>query len=298
MSTSSFSSSICCLASCSTCDQPLVLALGVRELLAGQLVAAAQGLVLREQAVEAPAELRRVRAEQADRVLEVLEFLAGLTGWLFHRVCVSRSVTARIAIGRRDAPHHVPHESLPAATGPRESNSLMPSPRSPARDRQVERFDADMQDAKAMPRPWIWRGSVSSGNIAPRREFEIRITASRRTRRAQRARMRAPTALPPGRSRTPRKLPVSALFVAHERHPCRRSAATAGFGSGPCSSSENVRPIPGAQEARGRFFAALREEKTHNLSEFRDLFGVQPSISQGPWVVKRIPRAQPVTVTP
>jgi len=95
--------------------QSLVLPFGVRELLARELVAAAQRLVLSHQALEASAELGRIAPEQADRVLQILQLVA---------VRARRPVIA-VVVGiapgcgrrRRDAAHHVSHEALLA--GPR-----------------------------------------------------------------------------------------------------------------------------------------------------------------------------------
>ena len=56
-------------------DEPLVLALGVGELLARELVAAPQRLELGEHAIEAAAELRGVGAEEAQRVLQILDLV-------------------------------------------------------------------------------------------------------------------------------------------------------------------------------------------------------------------------------
>jgi hypothetical protein len=93
--------------------EPLVLALGVGELLARQVIAAPHRLVLGEHAVEAAAELGRIGAEQSQRVAEIVDFVArrprgiavaGLRG---------------ISLGRRggNAAHHVAYEAL--STRPR-----------------------------------------------------------------------------------------------------------------------------------------------------------------------------------
>ena len=58
-------------------DEPLVLALGVGELLARELVAASQRLELGEHAVEPAAELLGVGAEDAQRVLQIFDFVLG-----------------------------------------------------------------------------------------------------------------------------------------------------------------------------------------------------------------------------
>ena len=60
--------------------QPLVLALGVGALLARELVAASQRLELGEHAVEPAAELLGVGAEDAQRVLQILDLVLGRAG--------------------------------------------------------------------------------------------------------------------------------------------------------------------------------------------------------------------------
>ena len=73
-------------------DEPLVLALGVGELLARQLVAASQRLELGDHAIEAASELGRVAAEEAQRVLQLFD-----SSWAGAR----RRIAARIRRLRR-----------------------------------------------------------------------------------------------------------------------------------------------------------------------------------------------------
>jgi hypothetical protein len=92
-------------------DQLLVLALGVAELLAQHVIAAASGVVFREQPLEAAAEFGGVAAEEAQGVLQLLD---GITG----RAGIAIRLVARSRTRRGDASHHVADETLPArATG-------------------------------------------------------------------------------------------------------------------------------------------------------------------------------------
>jgi hypothetical protein len=96
-------------------DQTLVLALGVGELLAGEVVSAAHRLVLGEHAVEAAAEFGRVGAEQSQRVAEIFDFVARRArGIAITRI---RGIAIRSRRSGGDASHHVAHEAL--STRPR-----------------------------------------------------------------------------------------------------------------------------------------------------------------------------------
>src|SRR5574338_338975 len=94
--------------------QLLVLALRVGELVARELVAAPQRLVLRQHAVETATELDRISAEEAHRLAKVLDlFLQGTAhGSLTLRFDVLRSAEP----GGRDATHHVAHEAAASRT--------------------------------------------------------------------------------------------------------------------------------------------------------------------------------------
>ena len=96
-------------------DEPLVLALGIGELFAREVITAPHRLVLREHAIEPPPELGGVGAEEAQRVAKIFDLVARRA----RRIAIAGLL--RIALGtgrsRGDAPHHVAHEALP--TGPR-----------------------------------------------------------------------------------------------------------------------------------------------------------------------------------
>src|SRR5690606_8427766 len=88
-------------------DELLVLPLRVGELLAHEVIATPRGVVLREQALEPPAELGRVRPEEAQRVLELLDGIG-------RRTALAIGVVAGARPRSGDPAHHVAHESLPS----------------------------------------------------------------------------------------------------------------------------------------------------------------------------------------
>ena len=93
----------------------LVLALRVTDLVAQQMLAPAQGVVLRQHAIEATTELRGVAAEEAQRLAKVFELVLetarGISSRLGLRILAG--ATAR----RRDTSHHVSNEATAPGFG-------------------------------------------------------------------------------------------------------------------------------------------------------------------------------------
>ena len=89
-------------------DELLVLALGIRLLLATQVVAAAQGLVFGQHTIQASAELSGVTAEEAHRLAQVFDLVVECSS---HCVFALGSSLAFRFVARRDPPHDVADES-------------------------------------------------------------------------------------------------------------------------------------------------------------------------------------------
>ncbi len=96
-------------------DESLVLPLGVRALLARQLVAASQRLELRDEPIQTTPKLVRVAAEQTDGVLEILHLV--LIGPGSPTLAASLGGVPSSRRGGGDPPHHVVDEALSARPG-------------------------------------------------------------------------------------------------------------------------------------------------------------------------------------
>jgi hypothetical protein len=127
--------------------EPLVLSLGVRALLPGDLVAAAQRFELGHEPLEPALELVRVASEHAHGVLKVFDLVLVRPGGRPLSLVFGR-VSAPARCGGRDPAHHVVYEALPARAGIELAHATVSSFTAPTAGR---RFDERVSKTRAAP---------------------------------------------------------------------------------------------------------------------------------------------------
>ena len=170
-------------------DELLVLALGVGELLARELVAAAQRLVLGEHAVEAAAELGGVAAEEAQRVAEILDLVLQRTGRVALTLRIHRLRRPAHPWRRCVASRRARSPSCPTPNRTRSWRLLLVRPPLPRRDGSSTCKCCKAHAATGAPTPTV--SPIAPPRGTPRALRSAREGASKRSQLERRKRRRA-----------------------------------------------------------------------------------------------------------